>query len=98
MHAIYFLFDLCFNNNIKFKVKLYSNYSKIVYTHNIYIIYFLFDLCFNNNIKFKVKLYSNYSKIVYTHNIYILLFNIYLLIRMFIIYWTHESQTYINDT
>ena len=31
MHAIYLLLNLCFNNNIKFKFKLYSNYIKIVY-------------------------------------------------------------------
>ena len=31
MHAIYFLFNLYFNNNIKFKFKLYSNYIKIMY-------------------------------------------------------------------
>ena len=36
MHAIYFLLNLCFNNNIKFK--LYCNYIKIVYI----IIYYLF--------------------------------------------------------
>ena len=26
MHAIYVLLNLCFNSNIKFKFKLYSNY------------------------------------------------------------------------
>ena len=31
MHAIYLLLNLCFNSNIKFKFKLYSNYIKIVY-------------------------------------------------------------------
>ena len=31
MHTIYFLLNLCFNSNIKFKFKLYSNYIKIVY-------------------------------------------------------------------
>ena len=36
MHAIYLLLNLCFNNNIKFK--LYSNYIKRVYI----IIYYLF--------------------------------------------------------
>ena len=29
--VIYFLLNLCFNSNIKFKFKLYSNYIKIVY-------------------------------------------------------------------
>ena len=38
MHAIYFLLNLCFNSNIKFKFKLYCNYIKIVYI----IIYYLF--------------------------------------------------------
>ena len=38
MHAIYFLLNLCFNSNIKFKFKLYYNYIKIVYI----IIYYLF--------------------------------------------------------
>ena len=28
--AIYFVFNLCFNSNIKFKFELYSNYIKIV--------------------------------------------------------------------
>ena len=38
MHAIYFLLNLCFNSNIKFKFKLYSNYIKIVYIIiNIYL-------------------------------------------------------------
>ena len=46
-------------------------------------IYLLLNLCFN--IKFKFKLYSNYIKIVY------ILFNIYLLISMYIINWNHES-------
>ena len=32
MHAIYLLFNLCFNSNIKFKFELYSNYIKIVYS------------------------------------------------------------------
>ena len=36
MHVIYFLLNLCFNSNIKFK--LYSNYIKRVYI----IIYYLF--------------------------------------------------------
>ena len=31
MHVIYLLLNLCFNSNIKFKYKLYSNYIKIVY-------------------------------------------------------------------
>ena len=31
MHAIYLLLNLCFNGNIKFKFKPYSNYIKIVY-------------------------------------------------------------------
>ena len=31
IHAIYFVLNLCFNSNIKFKFKLYSNYIKIVY-------------------------------------------------------------------
>ena len=38
MHAIYLLLNLCFNNNIKFKFKLYSNYIKIMYI----IIYYLY--------------------------------------------------------
>ena len=38
MHAIYLLLNLCFNSNIKYKFKLYSNYIKIVYI----IIYYLF--------------------------------------------------------
>ena len=44
MHAIYFLLNLCFNRNIKFKFKLYSNYIKIVLLFN--------NLIFNN--------YNNY--------------------------------------
>ena len=32
MHAIYLLLKLCFNSNIKFKFKLYSNYIKIYFT------------------------------------------------------------------
>ena len=31
MQAIYFVLNVCFNSNIKFKLKLYSNYIKIVY-------------------------------------------------------------------
>ena len=31
MQAIYLLLNLCFSINIKFKLKLYSNYIKIVY-------------------------------------------------------------------
>ena len=31
MHAIYVILNLCFNSNIKFKCKPYSNYIKIVY-------------------------------------------------------------------
>ena len=31
MHVIYFVFNLCFNSNIKFKFELYSNFIKIVY-------------------------------------------------------------------
>ena len=38
MQVIYFLLNLCFNRNIKFKFKLYCNYIKIVYI----IIYYLF--------------------------------------------------------
>ena len=38
IHSIYFLLNLCFNSNIKFKFNLYSNYIKIVYI----IIYYLF--------------------------------------------------------
>ena len=30
MHAIYVLWNLCFNSNIKFKFKLYSDYIKII--------------------------------------------------------------------
>ena len=45
MHAIYLLYNLCFNSNIKFKFKLYSNFIKIVYIiiYYVYIvnIYFL---------------------------------------------------------
>ena len=48
-------------------------------------IYFLLNLCFNSNIKFKFKLYSN----ILTYCI--LLFNIYLLISMYIINWNYES-------
>ena len=40
MHAIYFLLNLCFISNIKFKFKLYSNYIKIVYI----IIYLLISM------------------------------------------------------
>ena len=39
IHAIYFVLNLCFNSNIKFKFKrynVYSNYIKIVYI-NIYL-------------------------------------------------------------
>ena len=40
MHIIYLLLNLCFNSNIKFKFKLYSNYIKIVYIiFNIYTWY-----------------------------------------------------------
>ena len=38
MYAIYFVLNICFNSNITFKFKLYSNYIKIVYV----IIYYLF--------------------------------------------------------
>ena len=38
MRAIYLLLNLCFNSNITFNFKLYSNYIKIVYI----IIYYLF--------------------------------------------------------
>ena len=31
MHAIYLLLNLCFNSNIQFNFKLYSNYIKTVY-------------------------------------------------------------------
>ena len=31
MHEIYFVLNLCFNSNITFKFKLYTNYIKIVY-------------------------------------------------------------------
>ena len=31
MQVIYFVLKLCFNSNIKFKFKLYSNYIKIEY-------------------------------------------------------------------
>ena len=31
MLAIYFVLNLCFNSNNKFKFKLYSDYIKIVY-------------------------------------------------------------------
>ena len=31
IHAIYFVLNLCFNSNIKFKFKLDSNYIEIVY-------------------------------------------------------------------
>ena len=53
----------------------------------MYAIYLLLKLCFNINIKFKFKLYSNYIRIVY------IIFNIYLLIIMYIIYWNinHKS-------
>ena len=37
MHAIYLLLNLCFNSNIKFKFKLYSNYIKIVYIIILYL-------------------------------------------------------------
>ena len=39
MHEIYFLLNLCFNNNIKFKFKLYSNYIKIVIIKYYYLIF-----------------------------------------------------------
>ena len=51
-------------------------------------IYFSLNLCFNSNIKFKFKLYSNYIKVYIKC---ILLFNIYLLISMYIINWNRES-------
>ena len=38
MHVIYFLLNLCFNSNIKFKFKLYiPNYIKIIYIITLYI-------------------------------------------------------------
>ena len=43
MHAIYLLLNLCFNSNIKFKFKLYSNYIKIVYIINIYLLIYIND-------------------------------------------------------
>ena len=48
-------------------------------------IYLLLNLYFNSNIKFKFKLYSNYIKIG------ILLFNIYILISLYVINWNHKS-------
>ena len=39
MHACnYLLLNLCFNSNIKFKFKLYSNYIKIVYIIISYLV------------------------------------------------------------
>ena len=40
MHAIYVLLNLCFNSNIKYKFKLYSNYIKILFNilFNIYLL------------------------------------------------------------
>ena len=46
MHAIYFLFNLCFNSNIKFQCKLYSNYIKIVYI-NIYLLISMYIINWN---------------------------------------------------
>ena len=37
MQVIYLLLNLCFNSNIKFKFKLYSNYIKIVYIIILYL-------------------------------------------------------------
>ena len=37
MHAIYLLLNLCFNSNIKYKFKLYSNYIKILYIITNYL-------------------------------------------------------------
>ena len=48
MYAIYLLLNLCFNINIKFKFKLYSNYIKIVYI----MIYYL---CINQYVYNKLE-------------------------------------------
>ena len=37
IYAIYFILNLCFNNNIKFIFKLYSNFFQIV----LYLYYYL---------------------------------------------------------
>ena len=37
MHVIYFLLNLCFNSNIKFKFKLYSNYIILYLFINQYV-------------------------------------------------------------
>ena len=60
MHAIYLLLNLCFNSNIKFKFKLYSNYIKIVIL--LFTIYLLTGIIYPKSISmiqlttyFKVK-------------------------------------------
>ena len=49
-----FLSNLCFNSNIKFKFKLYSNYIKIVYIIiiivNIFTIYLLISMYLSTGI------------------------------------------------
>ena len=48
MHAIYFVLNLCFNRNIKFKFKLYINYIKIVILFfNIYLLISMYIINWN---------------------------------------------------
>ena len=68
MHAIFFLLNLCFNSNIKFKFKLYSNYIKIyiyyylIFIHGIYV----YMIYINNTqttydiIKNKIRIYFDW--------------------------------------
>ena len=44
MHDINLLLNLCFNSNIKFKLKLYSNYIKILYSLLLFNIYLLISM------------------------------------------------------